>query len=205
MKKRATLKELEDAADAVSGPSLEAAKSAVAHECREYLRWAEMYRKRLDEVSDLKLHKFARAFSLCMLGHLPSRPETCPFCIQFGKDKSCLGCGYAQTHGRCDAQDSSFSLFIEAFQELGRAIYQDTEGQDVDSEKARKLLVRSIDVSENAASQMLKAMPEASAFCFMGLKASFLDCMICSIPLDLLSAEVKDKYNEVLERLKDYW
>ena len=68
-----------------------------------------------------ELHKFARALSLTLLGHLPTRPGTCPFCIQYDRDQACTGCGYAATHGRCDAEDSAFSLFIEAFQELGRS------------------------------------------------------------------------------------
>lgn len=78
--------------------------------------------------------------ALTMLGQLPTRPETCPFCLQYGSDPSCRGCGYALSHSRCDSDASAFSLFIEAFQELGKAIYQDVEGPQPDPLEARKLL-----------------------------------------------------------------
>src|SRR5512137_2875361 len=118
--------ELDAAANAIDAASLQAAKAAVAASCQEYIRWADLFSRRLESLPDDQLHKFARAFALTLLGHLPTRPATCPFCIQYGHDKSCHGCGYAATHGRCDADDSAFSLFIESFQELGRLIYQDT-------------------------------------------------------------------------------
>ena len=118
--------ELEAAASLIDTESLDAAKAAIIIVCQEYLRWADRFIRRLETVEPDQLHKFGRALALTLLGHLPTRPGTCPFCIQYGKSRSCQGCGYAATHGRCDADDSSFSLFIEAFQELGKAIYQDT-------------------------------------------------------------------------------
>ena len=113
-------KELEAAAKDINPATLQTAKAAIDVNCREYLRWADLFSGRLETVQPEELHKFARALALTLLGHLPTRPGTCPFCIQYGRSQSCEGCGYAGTHGRCDAEDSSFSLFIEAFQELGK-------------------------------------------------------------------------------------
>ena len=126
---------------------------------------------RLETVEAAELHKFARAFSLTLLGHLPTRPGTCPFCIQYDRDKSCTGCGYAATHGRCDAEDSAFSLFIEAFQELGRAIYQDTGELGCSPHDARMHLNLTIKVSRDVAMRLQEDLPSAGAQRLMELKA----------------------------------
>ena len=89
------IKELEAAALAIDPASLEAAKAAITESCQEYIRWADLFSRRLETVEPSGLHKFARALGLTMLGHLPTRPGTCPFCIQYGRDKSCRGRGAA--------------------------------------------------------------------------------------------------------------
>jgi hypothetical protein len=197
--------ELEAAANAIDAASLQAAKAAVAASCREYIRWAELFSRRLETVEAVDLHKFARAFTLTMLGHLPTRPGTCPFCIQYGHDKSCRGCGYAATHGRCDEDDSSFSLFIEAFQELGRVIYQDTGGMGCPADEARQQLYSRILASANAARQMEAALASAGTQDLMELKAGHICTMVELIPVQLLSEEVAVSVQKVKRTLGDYW
>lgn len=197
--------ELEVAAKDIDLESLQAAKDAVAASCREYIRWADLFSRRLETVEAAKLHKFARAFSLTLLGHLPTRPGTCPFCIQYDRDKSCTGCGYAATHGRCDAEDSAFSLFIEAFQELGRAIYQDTGELGCSPHDARMYLNLFIKVSRDVAMRLQEDLPSAGAQRLMEMKAAYLDTMIWLIPGLLLSEEVRKRCLLVRRTLLNYW
>jgi hypothetical protein len=197
--------ELRAAADAINPESLEAAKVAVAASCEEYISWAELFSSRLETVDPGELHKFARAFSLTLLGHLPTRPRTCPFCIQYGKDKSCTGCGYAATHGRCDADDSAFSLFIEAFQELGGKIYRDTEVKSVDFRLSAEQLRCHLQDTRYLAKRMMEDITECSAFHLMELKAQYLDEMIKQLPSDLFSSDVAEKCRDVKIKLMKYW
>ena len=197
--------ELEAAAKDIDPASLQAAKGAVAASCTEYIRWAELFSKRLDTVEPFDLSKFTRALALTMLGHLPTRPGTCPFCIQYGSDRSCLGCGYALTHGRCDSDDSAFSLFIEAFQELGRVIYLDTGELRCSSGKAKRLLRVSLLASAEAARQLLADLPSASTLQLMERKAAYLDRMVDLVPFALLSEDARDKGQEVQKKLENYW
>ena len=197
--------ELEAAAKDIDPASLQAAKAAVAASCREYIRWADLFSRRLETVEAAKLHKFARAFSLTLLGHLPTRPGTCPFCIQYGMDRSCHGCGYALTHGRCDCEESAFSRFIEAFQELGRAIYQDT-GENLSMPKeARVMMCAWLENSAKIAREMKGDLANASCQQLMECKARYLDEMICTIPLVFFSEEVWEKCRIVRTALNDYW
>jgi hypothetical protein len=197
--------ELEAAANAVDVASLQAAKSAVALSCEEYLRWAEMFSRRLQSVTPKELHKFSRAFCLTLLGHLPTRPGTCPFCIQYGHDRSCRGCGYAATHGRCDAENSSFSIFIEAFQELGWAIYQETGELGCSAEDAQRQLDSSIRASIRAAQRLQEALSSAGAMQLMQLKAAYIAAIVGLIPEPLLGAEVAERCQQVKRALQDYW
>jgi hypothetical protein len=197
--------ELETAALAINRESLEAARGAIAEGCKECLRWTEIFRDRLETVKDEDIHKFARAFALIMLGFLPTKPATCPFCIQYGTDRGCLGCGYAGTHGRCDIKKSAFSIFIEAFHELGRVIYQDTGVTCFDHAAARGTLYESIDSSAKDARGLLEELPEASTFRLMRLKASYLERMVGHIPLSLLSEDVTEMCSKVKESLRNYW
>jgi len=198
-------RELEAAAEDIDPESLRSAKAAVAVGCEEQLRWIEMFSMRLDTVDPGDMPKFARALALTMLGHLPTRPGTCPFCLQFGSDRGCYGCGYALTHGRCDWDDSAFSLFIEAFQELGRTIYQDIGELRCPKDKAKRLLRISLLALAEAARQMLADLPSASALKFMERKAVYLDRMIGLLPLEILSEETGERCREVQKKLKDYW
>ena len=198
-------KELEEAAEAIDPASLQTAKSAVTTSCQEYIRWADLFSRRLEAVEAAELHKFARAFSLTLLGHLPTRPGTCPFCIQYERDKSCTGCGYAATHGRCDAEDSAFSLFIEAFQELGRAIYQDTGELGCSPHDARMHLNLTIKVTRDVATRLQEDLPSAGAQRLMELKAAYLDAMICLLPVLLLSEEIRERSRLVRRTLLNYW
>jgi hypothetical protein len=198
-------RELEEAANAIDAASLEAAKAAVAASCQEYLRWADIFSRRLDDAPDEKLHKFARAFALTLLGHLPTRPATCPFCIQYGQDRSCTGCGYGATHGRCDEEDSAFSLFIEAFQELGLAVYQDTDGLSIDPGHAKELLQQSLKISINTAQKMQEELYCVSSLQLMELKAFYLKDMICLLPIRIFSNEVEVKSKVVVDYLENYW
>ncbi len=196
---------LEAAASRIDDESLDKARCAVTINCREYLRWADLFSRRLEIVEPSELHKFARALALTMLGHLPTRPGTCPFCIQYGKDRSCQGCGYASTHGRCDADDSSFSLFIEAFQELGRAIYQDTGKLCCPADDARRRLNICIRTSCDLALRMMEDLPSASARKLMEQKAAYLDKMIRILPVELLGREVEERRRLVQKTLRNYW
>lgn len=199
---------LEAAAKDIDLSHLEEAKAAVADSCQEYIRWVQMFTSRLEGLPDEKLHKFARAFSLTMLGHLPTRPVTCPFCIQYGRDKSCTGCGYAATHGRCDADDSKFSLFIESFLDLGKLILQDTtapDDADSDPDEKKRLLYLLLGSSGTLASQMQESLPALSTLQFMQEKQMYISRMIEFIPLSLLSDDVKRQFRVLQDRLKGYW
>jgi hypothetical protein len=197
--------ELEAAASLIDTESLDAAKAAIVMVCQEYLLWADLFQRRLESVEPDQLHKFARALALTLLGHLPTRPDTCPFCIQYGKSQSCQGCGYAATHGRCDCSDSSFSLFIEAFQELGKAIYQDTGQLNCPPDEARQRLNDSIQGSRALAERMMADLPSASALALMERKARYLDQMIRLLPVELLDREVAERCRLVQETLSNYW
>jgi hypothetical protein len=207
--------ELLSAAAAVSSASLDQAAAVVAEGCRELSRWAGLFESRLEGLAPGEEHKFARAFSLTMLGHLPVRPATCPFCIQYGRDRSCAGCGYAATHGRCDDDASAFSIFIEAFQELGRVIYQDTEGRPMQREEAVDVLRRSISSAQVRAGRM-EAEAEALAkkgsddsggetMRLMVLKKEYLAEMVGLLPIGHLSSEVEAQARRVQVALESYW
>lgn len=198
-------KELEAAADAIDPASLQAAKAAMAASCVEYIRWAELFSQRLETVEPSELHKFARALVLTMLGHLPTRPVTCPFCIQYGRERSCRGCGYGATHGRCDAETSAFSRFIEAFQELGRVIYQDVEGRSLEPGPARGFLLAFLRASQYRAERMQDEISGCNALQLMKRKTSYLGDMIEFIPVDFFSQEVTERRRTVMMMLMDYW
>jgi len=200
-------KELEAAAKDIDPASLQAAKAAIDVNCREYLRWADLFSRRLETVQAAELHKFARALSLTMLGHLPTRPSTCPFCIQYGHNKSCKGCGYAATHGRCDADDSAFSLFIEAFQELGRLIYQDiTASQPACLPiETKGLLFALLQSSQELARDMQENLPSLSTLQLMRQKQIYIDRMVLLLPLCLFSEDVQKQRSILQHRLERYW
>ncbi len=196
---------LESAASDITPKTLEAAKSAIAFCCEEHLRWSALFLERLETIPDPNLSKFTRALCLTMLGHLPTRPETCPFCIQYGDDKSCRECGYALTHGRCDEDTSAFSRFIESFQELGRAIYQDTSNPSLDPAQIRLFLREVICASIGEARHMAFALENASALDLMEQKSRYLKRMIGLLPLELFSPEVAESHRTVEGSLEDYW
>jgi hypothetical protein len=211
-------KALEAAALAITPETLDAAKSAIAFCCEEHLRWSNIFLNRLETVPDADLHKFARAWALTTLGHLSTRPETCPFCIQHGRDRECRGCGYALTHGRCDEDASAFSRFIEAFHELGRTIYQDTSihsslDQSLDTEQTRAILREAICNSIREARHMACDMScdvscepaSTSALGLMERKSAYLKLMIGLLPLKLFSPEVEESCRTVESCLEDYW
>ena len=198
-------RELKAAAQAIAPAALQAAKDAIAASCAEHIRWADLFSRRLESLPDEKMHQFARGLALTMLGHLPTRPGTRPFCIQYGRDRACAGCGYAASHGRCDEDDSAFSLFIEAFQELGRAIYQDTGKMGCPAAEARKQLYFCIDASINLVRKTERALESASTRDLMMLKAHHIRAMINLIPVQLLSEEVAVRLQIVKEALDNYW
>ena len=200
-------KELEAAAREIDMASLQAAKAAMDINCREYLRWADLFSCRLESIEPEMLHQFARALSLTLLGHLPTRPATCPFCIQYGNDKSCKGCGYAAAHGRCDADDSAFSLFIESFQELGRSIYQDTdsgrsEGSHV---QATEILYAVLQASRELTVKFQEDLPLLSTLQLMRQKQMYLSGMVLLLPISLFSEDVQRNYSILQDRLQGYW
>ena len=197
--------ELEAAASLITLESLDAANAAVIISCQEYLRRADLFSLRLATVRQEELHKFGRALALTLLGHLPTRPGTCPFCIQYERSRSCQGCGYAETHGRCDADDSSFSLFIEAFQELGRAIYQDTGKLNCHPDEAGRRLRASIQASRDLAMQMIENLPSTFALELMERKAWYLDQMIRVLPMALMDPDVEERRRLVQKALLNYW
>lgn len=202
--------DLEKASLTISTESLEKAKKAISIDCAEYLKWARLLAERLEGISsDMDQKKFAKALALTMLGYLPTKPTTCPFCIQYSGDRTCKGCGYALTHGgRCDEETSAFKLFIEAFQDLGKAILQDhheAHELSLDAEEGLQMLQKSINGSIMKAEQMIRDLPDASINQLMEIKARYLDQMICLIPLCFFSDDVQDEYTKVRETLKDYW
>ena len=198
--------ELETVAEAINLASLEAAKAAIVASSEEYLRWADLFTQRLVTIKPSEIHKFGRALALTMLGHLPTRPDTCPFCIQYGhRQKLAQGCGYALTHSRCDCIDSSFSIFIEAFQELGRAIYQDIGINKSMPKEAKAMMYAWLENSIKITSEMKEDLVNVSCQQLMERKACYLKEMICTIPLVFFSEEVREKCRSVRIALNDYW
>ncbi len=65
--------ELEAAAKNIDPASLQAAKIAIDVNCREYLRWADLFSSRLETVKAAEMHKFARA-SQPHLARPPAHP-----------------------------------------------------------------------------------------------------------------------------------
>jgi hypothetical protein len=201
-------KELEAAANDIAPTSLQAAKDAVAASCAEYVRWADLFSCRLESVDPGELHKFARAFSLTLLGHLPTRPGTCPFCIQYDRDRACTGCGYAATHGRCDAEDSAFSLFIEAFQELGKLIYQDVTAIKEDDclpGDVKGQFFASLQASIQLTGQMQGKLSSLSTLQLMQQKQIYIGQMIEILRLSIFSDDVIKQFQLLQDRLKGYW
>lgn len=200
-------KELEAAANGIDPASLQAAKAAMDINCREYLRWADLFSRRLETIEPAKLHQFARALSLTLLGHLPTRPATCPFCIQYGDDKSCKGCGYAATHGRCDADDSAFSLFIESFQELGQSVYQDISVSRLDGPhmQTKEILSAVLQASQELTRRWQKELPSLSTLQLMRRKQAYINSMVLLLPLSLFSEDVRRNSSVLQDRLRGYW
>lgn len=202
-------RDLKKATCAITSDSLEAARKAIAIECREYLGRTGIMSTKIEDIacaSDQK--KLAKAFALTMLGHLPTKPITCPFCIQYSDDRTCQGCGYAQIHGgRCDEDTSAFNRFIEAFQDLGKAILQDQDDSELllDIERGKQMLREFVDISTEKSRQMLEELAEASAEQLMEIKALYLDQMVGLIPVRFFSNAVEIEHKKVRKRLKDYW
>jgi hypothetical protein len=202
---RANQDELEAAASKISNATLESVKLSISSHCKEYIFWSKLFYDVLLRTQEYELYKFARAFSLCLLGHLPIGPETCPFCKQYGGNGNCAGCGYALTHGRCDGDESAFSQLIESLQELGRAIYQSTGVLRVPSDMAKSILEKSIQDSAEASRSMLVSLERANAFNLMELKSEYFRRTICLIPQNIFPEEISRKCISVEETLKDYW
>lgn len=197
--------DLEAAAASINVASLDAAKKAIAKVCQEQIFWLELFSRKLERVEPSERHKFARALSLTMLGHLPTRPESCPFCVQYGQSRSCQDCGYAATHGRCDSDQSAFSLFIEAFTLLGRAIYQDMGGLNCHPDESRQVLERCISSSRRQAAKMMEEIDSLSARELMERKARYIEQMIDLLPKELFGPEVIERWRQVKRALLDYW
>jgi len=197
--------DLEEAAAAIYAASLDIAKEAIVTGCNEQIFWLDLFSRKLESVEPSERHKFARALSLTLLGHLPTRPGTCPFCVQYGQSRSCQGCGYAATHGRCDSDQSAFSLFIEAFSELGRAIYQDTGGLNCRPDEAQRILENFIRSSRRLAGEMIEEIDSLSALELMERKARYLEQMIDILPREIFGSEVRERWRQVKRALQDYW
>ena len=202
---KASHDELEAAASKISNVTLESVKLSISLSCKEYIFWSKLFSDVLAKTQESELYKFARAFSLCLLGHLPVSPETCPFCKQYGHNDNCTGCGYALTHGRCDSEDSAFSQLIEAFQELGKAIYQSTGDLCCPSYVAKSVLEKSIQDSTEVSRSMLISLERATAFNLMELKTEYFRRTICLIPQNIFPEEISKRCILVKETLKDYW
>jgi hypothetical protein len=203
--RKASYDELEAAASEINNEILESVKLSIALYCNEYIFWSKLFSDVLVKTQESELYKFARAFSLCLLGHLPINPETCPFCKQYGRNINCIGCGYALTHGRCDSEDSAFSQLIEAFQELGKAIYQSTGDLCCTPNVAKSVLEKSIHDSAESSRKMLVSLEKATALNLMELKAEYFHRTICLIPQNIFPEEISKRCILVREMLKNYW
>ncbi len=78
-------RELEAAAASIDAASLEVARKGIVTGCQELIYWLELLSRRLEKVPPEKEHKFARAFSLIMLGHLPTGPRPALFASSTGR------------------------------------------------------------------------------------------------------------------------
>ena len=143
------------------------------------------------------------------LAHLPTRPQTCPFCVQHSEGNRCQGCGYALTHGgRCDAETSAFGQFIEAVYDLARIIHdhQDGKGPQISADKGRDLLKESIHISRKATESLIEELPLASTDQFMEIKARYIEEILREMPSELMASDEVDlALQYVLEKLEDYW
>lgn len=153
--------------------------------------------------------KFSRALAMYQLAHLPTRPQTCPFCVQHSEGNRCEGCGYALTHGgKCDAETSAFGQFIEAVYDLAGVIHglQDGKEPKIDADEGRDLLKQSIRGSRVATKSLIEALPWASTDQFMVIKARYIEEILKEIPSDLMASdEVDVALRYVLDKLKGYW
>lgn len=73
------------------------------------------------------------------------------------------------------------------------------------AEEARQDLYSNIAASCELALRMQKDLPSSGSRQLMELKASYLDEMICLLPVEILSDEVRAKRKEVVDDLKNYW
>jgi hypothetical protein len=196
---------LRRAAEGIAPECLEKAKEAIRLRCQEYLEQVPAMVEALERAEPARLGKLARALALLQLGSLPVRPETCPFCLQYGGDRSCTGCGYAATHGRCDDPDSAFSRFIEAYQELGQGIFQDRAEEIAVPPGTKEILLDALEGSVAAVEEMLGDLPWVGAYELMALKKGYLRKRIFLVYVEGMDQRIKEDKKDLLQKLERYW
>lgn len=133
-------------------------------ECAEsFMRELKVLEAGLDSVRTLEqADRFARALALYEMAYLPTRPQTCPFCLEYADDR-CGECGYARTHGGiCNDDRSAFVAFVEALNSLGAAVKAIPDPavfvslKDFDVEKTNHIAKKSIDDAREATLHLIK-------------------------------------------------
>lgn len=215
--------ELELAANGVSQAALSRAIEGIHLRCEEMIENLRVLeRSFLTKTNDVEmLGKMVSITSLYILGYLPVRPDTCPFCQEFA-DARCHECGYAKTHGGiCNTDGSIFVRFIESLQEIGFSLVRpfsldpafygqpdETEIKlDEVSSSILSLIKGSIEVTESFEEMLERLDPnrEGSVRKLMEIKARYIRDMIELLPLDYLSNDVVIIQKELLRYVDLYW
>lgn len=202
------------AASTISSESLKEARGAIEARSCKFLTKLDILEQGLDKVRTFQdAKKFSCALAMYQLAYLPTKPETCPFCVQHSGGNRCEGCGYAKTHGgRCDADTSAFAQFIEAIYDLAGAIHSiqdegENKGADpLDLDLAKKSLQESICASRKATMWFISEISNDSTYKLMETKARYIGEILQAMPIELInSKDAKLAHLRSCEKLKRYW
>ena len=207
--------DLKLAASTIPHESLSEARGTIEAKSSKFLAKLDILERGLDKVCTVQdAKKFSCALSMYELAYLPTKPETCPFCVQHSGGNRCEGCGYAKTHGgRCDKDSSAFAQFIEAVYDLAGAVHsiQDKgkgeEGAEPpDLDRAKNILFESICTSRKATVRLISEISSDSAYKLMGRKARYIGEILQAMPIELMnSKDAKLAHQRSCEKLERYW
>jgi len=206
--------DLKLAASTISPESLKEARGAIEARSCKFLTKLDILERGLDKVRTFQdAKKFSCALAMYQLAYLPTKPETCPFCVQHSGGNRCEGCGYAKTHGgRCDKDTSAFAQFIEAIYDLAGAIHSiqdegENKGADpLDLDLAKKSLQESIYTSREATMRFISDISNDSTYELMETKARYIGEILQAMPLELMnSKDAKLAHLRSYEKLERYW
>ena len=206
--------DLKIAASTITPESLSEARGAIEARSCKFLTKLDILEGGLDKVRTFQdAKKFSCALAMYQLAYLPTKPETCPFCVQHSGGNRCEGCGYAKTHGgRCDADTSAFAQFIEAIYNLAGAIHSIQDGGENDGpahlnlDLAKKRLQESIRKSRVATMRFISEISNDSTYKLMETKARYIGEILQAMPIELMNSnDAKLAHLRSCEKLRRYW